>query len=435
MSRILKAKVGNELIPIYRNVNVTYQGNSFPNISGKAQPGEILMICIDNGGANGFAIQTTSNGTYDIEFGDGQRQIGVSATAFTTQATANNLTAQVSHTYVENNGSGLGVWIPEWKVWAYTVRIYNASSDIKYFKVAKTSAQYTQQNSCVAWAEINVPSLVDISQMWSNGVAISPLRSPFLKKVNIYDASNVTSSDYFAYNCGGFEDFNFPAMPLATSRTYAIYGTGLVNGTMNSLYSGGGSASYTYYLSNSGRVRTFSITASDWGSTGSTAYMFDTSTALDEVHLPAGVGNDKNTNCTNMFYLCGNLKHITNLEFLGSRTQDCSMTSIFYRCENLAQSLTIGAKLSKLSLGGSSTVPLPITGLILTNANSTFGGSSPQLDIQYCSGMDAPALNAFFTSLPTQPVGSNKAIKITGCAGAGTCDTSIATAKNYIVQN
>ena len=160
MSRILKAKVGNELIPIYRNVTVNYQGNSFPNISGKANSGEILMICIDNGGANGFAVQLTSNGTYDAEFGDGTIVTGISATAFTTQTAGNNLTAQVSHTYVENNGSGLGVWIPEWKVWAYTVRIYNASSAIKYFKVAKTSAKYTVQNSCVAWAEINVPSLV-----------------------------------------------------------------------------------------------------------------------------------------------------------------------------------------------------------------------------------------------------------------------------------
>jgi hypothetical protein len=430
MSRILKAKVGNELIPIYRNVTVNYQGNSFPNISGKAQAGEILMICIDNGSANGFAVQTTSNGTYSINWGDGTIESGTS-TAFTTQTAGNNLTAQVSHTYVENNGSGLGVWIPEWKVWAYTVRIYNASSDIKYFKVAKTSAQYTQQNSCVAWAEINVPSLVNISQMWSNGVAVNSLRSPFLKKVNIYDASNVTSSDYFAYECGGFDDFNFPAMPLATSRTYALYGTGIINGTMNSLYSGGSTASYTYYLSNSSRVRTFNITASDWGSTGSTAYMFDTDTALDEVHLPAGIGNDKNTNCTNMFYACGNLKHITNLEFLGSRTQDCNMTSIFYRCENLAQTLTIGAKLSKISLGGSSTVPLPITGLILTNANSTFGGSSPQVDVQYCA-MDATALNALFTSLPTV---SGKTIKITGCTGAGTCDTSIATNKGWIISN
>jgi hypothetical protein len=125
------------------------------------------------------------------------------------------------------------------------------------------------------------------------------------------------------------------------------------------------------------------------------------------------------------------LKHLTNLEFLGSRTQDCNWTNIFYRCENLAQSLTIGAKLSKLSIGGNSTVPLPITGIILTNATSAFGGSSPQVDVQYCN-MNASALNALFTSLPTV---SGKAIKITGCPGAGTCDTSIATNKGWTVQN
>ena len=430
MSRILKAKVGNEFIPIYRNVTVNYQGNSFPNISGKANSGEILMICIDNGGANGFAVQTTSNGTYSIDWGDGTIESGTS-TAFTTQATANGLTAQVSHTYVENNGSGLGVWIPEWKVWAYTVRIYNASSAIKYFKVAKTSAKYTVQNSCVAWAEINVPSLVNISQMFSNGVAISPLRSPFLKKVNIYDASLVTSTDYFAYECSGFDDYNFPSMPLATSRTYALYGTGAINSTIGTFYSGGASCSMTYFLANMIRLRTCTFTANDWGSVSSTAYMFDGDSALDEVHLPAGIGNDKNTDGTNTFNNCNNLTHITNLEFWGSRTSNCNFTNIFGRCEKLAQSLTIGAKLSKISLGGSSTVPLPIPSLVLTNGTSTFGGSSPQVDVQYCA-MDATALNALFTSLPTV---SGKTIKITGCTGAGTCNTSIATNKGWIISN
>lgn len=434
MSGILKAKVGNELIPIYRNVTVNYQGNSFPNISGKAQSGEILMICIDNGGANGFAVQTTSNGTYSIDWGDGTIESGTS-TAFTTQTAANNLTVQVSHTYVENNGSGLGVWIPEWKVWVYTVRIYNASSDIKYFKVAKTSAQYTQQNSCVAWAEINVPSLVNISQMWSNGVAISPLRSPFLKKVNIYDASNVTSSDYFAYNCGGFEDFNFPAMPLATSRTYALHGTGLINPTIGTFYAGGASCSMTYFMANMLRQRTCTFTASDWGSVSSTAYMFDGDSALDEVHLPAGIGNDKIIDGTNTFNNCNNLTHLTNLEFWGSRTSNCNFTNIFGRCEKLAQSLTIGAKLSKISLGGSSTVPLPIPSLRLTNTTSIWGGSAPHCDVSYCTPMDATALNNLANDLVATGNFAGKTYKVTGCTGANTFDQTIITNVGGIVQN
>ena len=220
-------------------------------------------------------------------------------------------------------------------------------------------------------------------------------------------------------------------MPLATSRTYALHGTGLINPTIGTFYAGGASCSMTYFLANMLRQRTCTFTASDWGSVSSTAYMFDGDSALDEVHLPAGIGNDKIIDGTNTFNNCNNLTHITNLEFWGSRTSNCNFTNIFGRCEKLAQSLTIGAKLSKISLGGSSTVPLPIPSLVLTNGTSTFGGSSPQVDVQYCA-MDATALNALFTSLPTV---SGKTIKITGCTGAGTCNTSIATNKGWIISN
>jgi hypothetical protein len=420
-------------IPYNRKVAINYQGNSFPNISGKANSGEILMICIDNGSANGFAIQTTSNGSYSIDWGDGTIETGTS-TAFTTQTAGNNLTAQVSHTHVENNGSGLGVWIPEWKVWAYTVRIYNASSPIKYFKVAKTSAKYTIQNNCVAWAEINVPSLVNISQMWSNGVAISPLRSPFLKKVNIYDTSNVTSSDYFAYECFSFDDYNFPAMPLATSRTYAMYGTGIINSSAGAFYNGASNCSMTYFLANMLKLRTFTFTGNDWGSVSSTAYMFDGDSAIDEIYLPAGVGNNKNTDCTNTFNNCNNVTLITNLQYLGSTISSCNFTNVFGRCEKLAQSLTINAKLSKISLGGSSTVLLPITGLRLLNTASTFGGSAPHCDVSYCN-FDANALNQTATDLVAGGYFAGKTYKVTGCPGAGSFNQSIITNGGGIVQN
>ena len=64
-----------------------------------------------------------------------------------------------------------------------------------------------------------------------------------------------------------------------------------------------------------------------------------------------------------------------------------------------------------------------LTGLILT-------GLPVGIDISY-SPMDATAIDAFFTSLGA--ANGAQTITVTGCPGAGTCDTSIATAKGFTV--
>lgn len=49
------------------------------------------------------------------------------------------------------------------------------------------------------------------------------------------------------------------------------------------------------------------------------------------------------------------------------------------------------------------------------------------------TGLDASAIDAFFTDLPTTTTGV--IIKVTGAAGAATCNPAIATAKGYGIQN
>lgn len=414
------------------SVNVYSSIGNYNNISGQAQVGEALMNVLDLSTTFGLAFNTTNaGGTVYISWGDGVIDTVSSIPAYSTQSSANALTAQVTHTYSANNLSGLGKWIPELGLWSYTIRVYGASSAIKYMKFARITSQYNQQNTPIVWAEINMSSLVDISQMFSNGVSLTHLRSPFLKKVNLYDCSNVVTSDYFAYGCQDFNDYNFPLFPLATSRTYALYGTGFTTVTFSNFYTGASQCSMTYFMASMPKLRKVIFTATNWGSVSNIQGLFSDCPVLEEITFPAGVGNNKLTTFVGLAQNCYNLKKITNEQYIGSTISATSGTSAFSGCENLAQTITINALLSRFTAVGSTNYKVGITGLRLTNASSTFGGTASQIDVSYCN-LSASALNQLFTDLPTV---SGKSIKITGCTGAGTCDATIATNKGWTVVN
>ena len=401
----------------------------FPNIDNKCVDGEALFNVIDTALEVGYAVQLTSNGTYSIDWGDGTINT-VTATAYTTQFSANLLTAQVSHTYSSTNASGKGIWIESLGAYAYTVRIYNASNPIKYLKVARLTTTYSTQNSGVVWADIKIHSLVDISQMFSNGVSVNPLRSPFLYKVNLVTDSIVSYTDYFAYQCTRFQEFNFPYLPNVLSRTYSLYQTGLSHADIGTDYQGSSGCSMTNFLNGTTTLRRVDFTSANWGSISSIYGAMDSCRALTEVYLPAGIGNDKLTDCTNAFKTTP-IKTLTNIEYLGSRTSNCTMDGTFDSMEQFAGVLPIYAKLTKFTAKGTSSAPNKVTSIRLYNATSPFSGTSPQIDVQYCD-LSESSLNTLFGDLPTV---SGKTIKITGCTGAGTCNTSIATAKGWTVSN
>ena len=400
-----------------------------PNLANYAGSGEIAMWVANLKRPLGFAIQLTSSGTATIDWGDNSSET-ITASAYTTQFSANSLTAQVNHTYGDGNPSGQGIWIEELSTFVYLVRIYNASSAIKYFKCARVTTQYNDQNNGVIDAYLNLTTLVDISQMFSNGVAVSKLRCKLLHKVRLVNADNVVYSDYFAYECIEFENFNFPAMPLATSRTYALFQTQLRYDNINNLYVGAGTSSMLQRFTNGGLMRVYA-NASDWGSISNTSYCYSSNFMLNTVQLPLGIGNDKNTNCDYMFANCYNIISFSGLEYLGSRTLNCSMNGTFDGLESYTGALVINAKLTKFTCKGTSSYLNGVTSIRLLNANSPFSGTSSQVDVSYCN-LSASALNQLFTDLPTL---SGKTIKITGCTGAGTCDQTIATNKGWIVSN
>ena len=166
---------------------------------------------------------------------------------------------------------------------------------------------------------------------------------------------------------------------------------------------------------------------SSWGGVTTVSNMFFNCYALTSVTLPASWGSV--TDVSYMFYCCYSLKTINNLQWLGNQTAQSDFTDFLYTAEFLQQAISIGSLLSRVGIVGASGKLLLCSTIRLTNAGSTFTGSSPQVNISYTS-LGAAALNLLFGDLPTL-VG--KTINITGCPGAASCTRSIATAKGWTV--
>ncbi len=166
---------------------------------------------------------------------------------------------------------------------------------------------------------------------------------------------------------------------------------------------------------------------SSWGSVTNTLSAFYFCSQLKTITLPATMGNI--TNATSMFYVCYELKTIVNFDKIGSLTSACNMLTIIMTNDSLTQSISISSLLSAFGIVGQSGKFVPVTSIRLTNAASTFGGTSPQVNVSYTS-LAAAAIDLLFGDLPTL-VG--KTINITGCPGAATCTRSIATGKGWSV--
>ncbi len=166
---------------------------------------------------------------------------------------------------------------------------------------------------------------------------------------------------------------------------------------------------------------------SSWGSVTNTSSAFYFCSQLKTLTLPATMGNI--TNAASMFYVCYELKSIVNFDKIGSLTSACSMLSIIMTNDSLTQSVSISSLLSVFTICGQLNKFVLITSIRLTNPSSTFGGTSPQVNVSYTS-LNAAAIDLLFGDLPTL-VG--KSINISSCPGAATCTRSIATAKGWTI--
>jgi hypothetical protein len=154
--------------------------------------------------------------------------------------------------------------------------------------------------------------------------------------------------------------------------------------------------------------------------------MFKNCFSLPSFSFPAASNNVPNI--TSAFVNCTSLIAVTNFGSVGaSNTNQQDGTS--FDGSNLLETVSVGCRLSKFSMAGTTTNQMRLNSLRLTNASSTFGGTSPQVNVSYTS-LGIAALNQLFTDLPSA---AGKTINITGCTGAAGCTRTIATAKGWTV--
>lgn len=135
---------------------------------------------------------------------------------------------------------------------------------------------------------------------------------------------------------------------------------------------------------------------------------------------------------TSTFNNCYSLDTISNLSELGDTTTSFDHASTFAGCYSLPALNCRNKITGRFVLAGVNGTNLgKLASLILGNANSTFAGASPQIDIAY-QPMTESALQALANSLPTL---SGKMIRITGCTGASaTSYDATFTAKGFTIN-
>ena len=342
-----------------------------------------INLLVTEGTGIAFSTTVAGAGTYTIDWGDGTVETSrASGTIYMHQHIANGTAWGATYT---------------WKI-----RIYGATGDITGWKVERHTYTTRKQYHPILWAVFGTMGMTTYANAFYNttddDVNCVDLQSCVIPTF----ASVSNTSNMFSY-CRALSSITLPTSWGSVSNTSSMF-------------------SYCYALS--------SITLpTSWGSVSNTSSMFASCYALSSITLPTSWGSVSNTSY--MFSYCHSLKYINNIDYLGSISVACDFTDFAKDCEFLQTTTTIASLISKIGIYGASGYKLKVTSIRLTNASSTFGGSSPQVNVSY-TDLDATALNTLFGDLPTL---TGKTIVITGCTGAATCDTSIATGKGWTVTN
>jgi len=278
---------------------------------------------------------------------------------------------------------------------------------------------------CYALSSITLPtswgSVSNTSSMFSYCCALSSITLPT-------SWGSVSNTSYMFASCHALSSITLPTSWGSVSITSNMFASCYALSSITLPTSWGSVSNTSSMFATCCALSSITLPTS-WGSVSNTSYMFSSCYALSSITLPTSWGSVSNTR--NMFASCYSLKYINNIDYLGSISVACDFTDFAKDCEFLQTTTTIASLISKIGIYGASGYKLKVTSIRLTNASSTFGGSSPQVNVSY-TDLDATALNTLFGDLPTL---TGKTIVITGCTGAATCDTSIATGKGWTVTN
>jgi len=425
----------------------------------KVNNNEINLLVSDGGVGIAFAVTVASSGTYSIDWGDG--------TIETNRASGT--------TYAHQYAIGGGKSVNGGQYTVFKIRIYNATGNITRFQMKRHPDYSRQTYAPLLWAVFGTQYITDYSYtFYING----QVECRTLQACTIPSFASCSSTSYMFFNCASLSSVTLPSSwGNVTNTSYMFqYCYYLSSVTLPTSWGNVTNTSYMFYLCNSlsnvtlpsswGNVTNTSYMfvscyhlssvtlpsswgnvtntsnmfynchslssvtlPTSWGNVTNTSYMFQYCTSLSNVTLPTSWGNV--TNAYGMFQYCFSLRTINNLEYLGSTTTNADFTDFLRDAQAITGTLTIASKLSRIGIYGQSGHNLKCTSIRLTNGTSTWTGSSPQIDVSFCS-LDADALNTLFGDLETV---TGKTIRITGNPGASTCDTSIATSKGWTVQN
>ena len=392
-----------------------------------------INLLVTEGTGIAFSTTVAGAGTYTIDWGDGTVETSrASGTIYMHQHIANGTAWGATYT---------------WKI-----RIYGATGDITGWKVERHTYTTRKQYHPILWAvfgtmgmttyanafynttddDVNcvdlqscvIPTFASVSNtsdMFSYCRALSSITLP-TSWGSVSDTSNM-----FSYCCA-LSSITLPTSWGSVSNTSSMFASCYALSSIT-LPTSWGSVSNTSNMFSSCYALSSITLPTSWGSVSNTSSMFSYCCALSSITLPTSWGSVSNTSY--MFSYCNSLKYINNIDYLGSISVACDFTDFAKNCEFLQTTTTIASLISKIGIYGASGYKLKVTSIRLTNASSTFGGSSPQVNVSY-TDLDATALNTLFGDLPTL---TGKKIVITGCTGAATCDTSIATGKGWTVTN
>lgn len=386
-------------------------------------------------GEGGFAFNITvlSGGTFSVDYGDGIIETGKTSAVtiqhqYTTSSTGGTLTSQ-------------GFYV-------YKVRIYNATYAITKFYVDRHTYTSRVQYQPYLWVVLGTTGITDCTNMFQQ----STIYCTLLQSVTIPSFLNNISCANMFQNCGSLQYVSLPSswgnvgsvsqmfrscsalktviLPKSWNKVTSMVSmfascTSLSNIILPSTW-GTGNTSCTSMFSSCASLENI-ILPSTWTSSMTTAgYMFQNCYSLNYITISTG---STMISVPHMFDNCYNLKTITNINTLGSTTTASDFGAIIVNCENVQQNIICSAKLSAIGVYGASGYTNKLTSLRLTNTGSTFGGTSPQVDVSWTS-LDSTALDLLFGDLPSL---SSKGINITGASGAATCTKSIAQVKGWIV--
>ena len=345
-----------------------------------------INLLVTEGSGFAFTCTVAGSGTFSVDWGDGTIDHNC----------ASGAVQQHIHTTGGTPWTATGG--NTWKV-----RVYNATATITKWKIARHTYTNRRQYSPLLWAVVGAQGLTDCSNMFYNTIGLG-VWCTALKAVSITSFASCTNVSYMLTNCYGLSSLTLPSS------------WGSVINVSNML-------TYCYGLSS------LTLPAS-WGSVINVNNMLYSCYGLSSLTLPSSWGSVINVN--NMLYSCYGLSSLTNFNYLGSTTTAADFTDALRDCENLQTPIVCGSLLSKFEAYGAAGYVLKIPSIRLTNAASTFTGSTPQINVSYTS-LDATALENLFTDLPSL---TGKTINITGCVGAASLTTTqreIATNKGWTI--